>query len=138
MHGFRRPLGLFLYGGVLRGWQAAALQALSREGLSFDEMLGLWDAPIMARKLTLAPLRGCRDIILLEPVAAPARRRRGAPGRLGRFGRGRLTLLIDEAVRSLRTLPDPPRVFRLRPQWLERGAEDARLFLAQTSTFLAS
>lgn len=132
---------------------------------------GGWDAPLSrhlaasgaipalfpSTPVSMEALSECRDIVILETLPSPVfgRRQRWPLGGLGRAGRRKAREVVDDAIESLRRHPEPPRVFRLRPQQplsggcldfsaealargFERGLEDAALFAARSAAFLVA
>lgn len=107
--------------------------------------------------VTMEALAQCKDVIVLETLPGPVfgRRQSWPLGGLGRAGRREAREVVDDAIASLSAFPDPPRVFRLRPQQphiggfldfsaralahgFERGLEDAALFAAKAAAFVVA
>lgn len=113
------------------------------------ENLLLFDGGVpCGEPMSFRDLAGCKDVLILEMVRPEemGRARRGWIERLDQRARETLLGLIGEGVGSLRSLPDPPRIFRLAPsrtleltmlsfkgvpirEGLALGKEDARAFL---------
>lgn len=124
-----------------------------------DERLRLFDGGVPCREpLSFRCLEDCRDVLVLEVVRPEERAGRGPPffrawwdkafSPFDRRMRELVRRLMDEGVRSLQGLPQPPRIFRLAPSRplaytalsfrrsdilasLELGARDAQAFLRE-------
>lgn len=109
-----------------------------------------------AEPLSFHPLSPCRDVIVIEVVRPDERSRvrHGIAARLDQKGRQTLITLMGQGIASLKSIPEPPRIFRLFPSQvldfgmldfngsnisraISLGARDAHDFMSNPSRYLA-
>lgn len=120
------------------------------------EAVDLFDGGVPCREpMDFKSLASCRDIIALDVVRPEEIGRQGSGilGRIDQKARETMRLLIGQGLASLRSLPEPPRVFRLPPssilplsmldfskldrikECLDQGQKDAERFLDRPEDF---
>jgi predicted acylesterase/phospholipase RssA len=108
-----------------------------------------------AEPLSFRELGACRDVLVLEMVRPeePGRPAKGLLNRYDQAGREMLRRDMDDGVASLKSLAEPPRIFRLPPsrvlalrmldfsaaplrEAMALGEADARSFMSRPGEFL--